>query len=132
MYIALSIATGLAQTPPAQCAPAGTFRVERDREDIFIVPGVVNCFSCNLDTQGDIAWQVENESGDLVAVTASDDVVVDGNFLIIAMPDNYVQPGTGGRQDIECVRLSDGIRYEIRLSSPSKSKMFRIKELHEN
>ena len=81
------------------------------------MPGVVNCFSCALDTGGSVSWQVEL-NGDLVPVSSSPDTVVDGNCLVIAMPDNYVQPGTAGRRDILC--SANGQSLEARLASPSK------------
>ena len=109
------IPAGSAQ--PAQCAR--TFRVEDDRDDLYIVPGVVNCFSCALDTMGGVSWQVERD-GDLVLATSSPDAAVDGNFLIIAMPENYVLPGTSGRRDIACTSVVNGQNLEPRLASPSK------------
>ena len=30
--------------------------IEQDRMDIYITSGVVNCFSCALDTMGDVNW----------------------------------------------------------------------------
>ena len=82
------------------------------------MPGVVNCFSCALDTAGgNVAWQVELHS-DLVPASLSPDVVINGNFLVIAMPDDYVQPGTSGRRDILCSANSQNL--EARLASPSK------------
>ena len=82
------------------------------------MPGVVNCFSCALDTTGgSISWQVELD-GDLVPVSSSPDAVVNDNLLIIAMPDDYVQPGTSGRRDIGC--SANGRSLEARLASPSK------------
>ena len=82
------------------------------------MPGVVNCFNCTLDTTGgSVSWQVEL-NGDLVPVSSSPDAVVNGNFLVIAMPDNYVQPGTSGRRDIHC--SADSQNLEARLASPSE------------
>ena len=103
-------------TPPPQCVQ--NFRIEQDRIDLYIMPGVVNCFSCALDTTGgSVSWQVELD-GDLVPVSTSPDTVVSDNFLVIAMPDDYVQPGTSGRREISC---SVNNQYlEARLVSPSK------------
>ena len=42
---------------------------------------------------GSVNWL----DGDLVPVSSSPDATTVGNFLVIAMPDNYVQPGTSGR-----------------------------------
>ena len=82
------------------------------------MPGVVNCFSCALDTTGgSVSWQVELD-GDPVPASSLPDIVVNGNFLVIAMPDNYVQPGTAGRRDIHC--SANGQSVEARLASPSK------------
>ena len=109
-------------TPPAQCVQ--NFRIEQDRIDLYIIPGVVNCFSCALDTTGSsVSWQVELD-GDLVPVSTSSDTVVSGNFLVIAMPDDYVQPGTSGRREISC---SVNDQYlEARLVSPSKQELMII------
>ena len=107
---------------PAQCAQ--TFQIEQDRIDIFIVPGVVNCFSCALDTMGNVAWQVELDSNLVPATLPSVlalGIEVVGNFLVIAMPESYVLPGTAGRQDIACFSAISSQLLEARLASPSKS-----------
>ena len=112
------VCIGSSQTPPAQCM--WTFRIEQDRIDIYITPGIVNCFSCALDSFGGVNWQVEI-NGDLVPPSLSEGAAAtEGNFLIIAMPDNYVQPGTGGRRDIVCASAVNGENLEARLASPSK------------
>ena len=91
--------------------------------DIYITPGVVNCISCALDTMGSVTWQVDLD-GDLVVVMLSPDTIANGNFLVIAMPDNYVQPGTSGRRNIICSLASnEALTYEARLASPSKSRL---------
>ena len=84
------------------------------------MPGVVNCFSCALDTVGNVNWQVELD-GDLVPVSSSPDAVTDDNFLVIAMPDNYVQPRNSGRRDIVCNSAVNGQNLEARLASPGRS-----------
>ena len=89
-----------------------------NEDNIYIVPGVVNCFMCDLP--GTIAWQVE-ENRDLVPPSQSPNAEAVGNFLVIASPDNYVRPGTAGRRDIVCTSLTDGRDYEVRLASPSKN-----------
>ena len=109
--------SGSGSGQPPQCVE--TFRIEQDRIDLFIVPGVVNCFSCALDTGGDVAWQVELD-GVLVPVSLSPDALADGNCLIIEMPDNYVLPGLSGRRNITCTSLVDGRTFEARLASLGK------------
>ena len=105
-----------------QCAQI--FRIKRDQTNIYIVPGVVNCFSCALDTMGNVTWQV-GLGGDLVpalsplALAFSIEIV--DNFLVIAMPESYVRPGTAGRQDIVCISLLGSQSLEARLASPSKN-----------
>ena len=86
------------------------------------MPGVINCFSCALDTNSSqIAWQVDLD-GELVTVSSSPDAVTDGDFLVFTMPENYVLPGTSGRQNIVCSLVNDeNQRLEARLASPSKS-----------
>ena len=93
--------------------------------NIYIILEVVNCFSCALDTMGSVNWQVDLDD-DFVAVTLSPDAVAVGNFLVIAMPDRYVQPGTTGRQNniIVCsLANNEALRLEARLASPSKSRL---------
>ena len=91
--------------------------------ELYITPGVANCFSCALDTMGPINWQVDLD-GDLVVVTLSPDAVAVGNFLVIAMTDSYVQPGTSGRRNIVCsLANNEALRLEARLASPSKSRL---------
>ena len=106
--------SGSGSGPPLQCEQ--TFQIERDEADINIVPGVINCFSCALNTSGDIAWQVEL-NGNLVSVSLSPDAEVDGKFLIIEMPDDYVSPGPSGGRNITCTSLIDGQTFEARLAS---------------
>ena len=83
------------------------------------MPGVVNCFNCTLNTAGgSVSWQIELD-GDPVPVSLSPDAVVNhDNLLVIAMPDDYVQPGTAGRRDIHCSAINESL--EARLASPSK------------
>jgi hypothetical protein len=88
----------------------------QDETDINIVPGVVNCFSCALVTEGDVVWQVEL-NGILVPASSSPDAVADNNFLVIEMPDDYVLSGPSGRQNISCTSLVDGQTIEARLAS---------------
>ena len=87
------------------------------------MPGVINCFSCALDTNGSITWQV-TVNGDLLHLSLAPNAEADGNFLVIAMPEDYVLPGTSGRRDILCTSLVNGQNLEARLTSPSKSKWF--------
>ena len=61
------------------------------------MPGVVNCFSCALDNKSDVTWQVSLPNGELIPVSSSPDVIIDGNFLVFVMPEIYVLPGTSGR-----------------------------------
>lgn len=111
---------GLCQSPlpPSQCVQ--TFLIERDMMDISIMPGVVNCFSCALDTPGPVAWLVEMD-GELVQTSLSPDAVtvtkLNGSFLVIAMPDNYVLPGPSGRRIIACISEIDEQSFEARLIS---------------
>ena len=114
------IRLGLTQRP-AQCVH--NLRVMTIREDLYIMPGVVNCISCALDSMGDVAWQIEVDGDPVPATTptAAQFVTVMNNYLIIAMPEEYVLPGTSGRQDVVCTSLTTpGSSLEARLASPSK------------
>ena len=109
---------GLTQTPPAQCVH--NLRIETDRQDLYIMPGEVNCICCNI--VGDIAWQIDVD-GDLIPATtsaAAQFVSTMNNYLIIAMPEDYVLPGTLGRKDILCSAPVGSPSLEARLASPSK------------
>ena len=53
---------------PATAQCVHNLRIEIDRQDLYIMPGVVNCISCNI--MGDIAWQIEVD-GDLTTSTSS-------------------------------------------------------------
>ena len=68
---------------------------------------------------GSVSWQVELNR-DLIPPSLSPDAETDGNFLVIAMPDNYVQPGNSGRRDIACTSTVNGQNLEARLASPGK------------
>lgn len=83
------------------------------------MPGLVNCFGCALDTMGNVNWQVEM-NGDLVPASSSPDAALNGNFLVIATPENYVLPGSSGRRTVQCTSLVNGQTLEARLASPSK------------
>ena len=57
----------------------------------------------------------------LISISALPDdsiIVVNGSFLIIAMPEKYVQPGTSGRQCIVCISHANGQSLDARLASP--------------
>ena len=69
---------------------------------------------------GSVSWLVEID-GDLVPPSLSEDAAAtEGNFLIIAMPDVFVQPGTTGRRDIVCASAVTGQTLEARLASPGE------------
>ena len=95
------------------------------------MPGVVNCFSCALDSNGSVSWKVHNVTVDgdleLVPVSSSSDAVADGNFLVVAMPETYVQPGPSGRRNIVCISLVNGQILEARLASPGNLSVYTIK-----
>ena len=109
----------LGSDPSTQAHCLRTFRIEHNRMDVYIMPGVVNCFSCALDTMGNVSWQLQD--GEHVPASLSSDAVTDGNFLVIAMPDDYVLPGTSGRRTIVCTSLVNQQTLEARLGSPSKN-----------
>ena len=112
------ISLGLTQTPPAQCVL--NLQIENNREDLYIMPGVVNCISCNI--MGSILWQIEVDR-DLVPVTSSlaaQFASTMNNFLIFVTPEDYVEPGTSGRRHILCSAPAGTPSLEARLASPSK------------
>ena len=111
------ILLGLTQTP-TQCVH--NLRIETDRQDTYIMPGVVNCISCNI--MGSILWQIEVD-GDLISTTTPTAALFAStmnNYLIIVMPEGYVEPGTSGRRYILCSAPAGTPSLVARLASPSK------------
>jgi hypothetical protein len=119
-----SIPIDLSQRP-SQCQ--SDLQIVSDREDLYIVPGMVNCITCALDEQGPVTWQIEVD-GDLVVATsptAAQFATVEGNYLILMTPEDYVLLGSTGRRDIVC--SGPGFPFlEARLVSPSKNIIFVI------
>ena len=61
--------------------------------------------------------------GDLVPATspaAAQFSTTMNNYRIMAMPEDYVEPGVSGRQDILCSAPAGTPSLEARLASPSK------------
>ena len=99
-----------------------TLRIENDREDLYIMPGVTNCVSCAV--AGDVMWEIE-VNGIQISVSsmsASQIASTENNYLIIPSPESYVLPGQSGRQNIECFGVLSSL--EARLASPSKMDRF--------
>ena len=115
--------------PPSQCVQ--TFQIEQDLIDINIMPGVVTCFSCALDSAGpgDVTWLVEVD-GNLVPVSLSTGAVANGNFLIIEMPDDFFPPGLSGRRNISCTSLVNGQTFEARLVSTGEQVALTFRSSH--
>ena len=93
--------TGSAQ--PADCG--ATFRVLATTFQFVIVPGVRNCFSCDRDTVGSVLWQVTLPGSFIrtdVGPATAGFAEVDGNFLILPTPEDYVGPGFNGQRIIVC------------------------------
>lgn len=110
---------------PARCVQ--TFRIEdSSRPDFVVVPGVVNCFICVIYPvdNASLSWIIENgkaslplQSGMLASIAnGTTTVEVEGNTLILPMPELYVRPGIVGRKFIICSQ--HGQEYEARLVSP--------------
>lgn len=104
--------------PPEQCAQ--TFRITQNGTDIYIMPGVVNCFSCALMTNGNVSWVVTVAGDFMLVFEEFPNATTNGIFLIIA--ENYVQPGPSGRQTIVCIsRDNDGDYFVATLASPGNN-----------
>ena len=71
---------------------------------------------------GDVVWQIEVDGGlvPTTSSTAAQFASTMNNYLIIAMPEDYVLPGTSGRRDIFCSAPFGTPSLEARLASPSK------------
>ena len=106
---------------PARCATTTT--LSGSFTDIIVELGEVNCFTCSLV----ISWTANNDMGNPISVTSASPLVigvttvveVEGNYLVLPSPGDYVLPGSGGRKNIICSDNS-GNTYEARLSNPSK------------
>ena len=102
LYITITLLhAGSAQ--PADCG--ATFHVNASSFEFVIVPGVRNCFSCSLDTKGSVLWQVTLPSSFIptnVGPATAGFAEVDGNFLILPIPEDYVGPGFNGQRRIVC------------------------------
>ena len=91
--------------------------------DIIIELGEVNCFTCSQVS----SWTANNDMGNPISVTSASPLVfgvttvveVEGNYLVLPSPGDYVLPGNIGRRNIICSDNS-GSQYEARLSNPSK------------
>ena len=106
---------------PARCATTTT--LSGPFADIIIELGEVNCFTCSQV----ISWTANNDMGNPISVTSASPleiggvtvVEVEGNYLVLPSPGQYVPPGTSGRRNIICTdTMAD--TYEARLSNPSK------------
>lgn len=95
------------QAPPENCGRI--FLIDQNGLDLYITPGVLNCFSCLLET---VSWQIEmgiaNTSGS-------------GRFLLLDMPESYVRPGPSGRRNITCTSVPPGRQFQARLASPGRT-----------
>lgn len=121
------------QTPPAQCAE--NLRIVQDHADLYITPRAVNCFSCALDTLGDVSWQIATLDGRFWPPSPGDSgrfndtssgrsvrsLTEQGNFLVLEMPDDYILPGMFGRRTIQCTSDVNGQTLQARLASPGKN-----------
>ena len=119
IYIILYLCTGLAQVP-SQCVH--TLRIENNREDLYIMPGVTNCISCAV--LGDVVWHITVNGILTLVESASQIAYTENNYLIIPSPESYVLPGQSGRQNIECIGVLSSL--EARLASPSKMDQFIV------
>ena len=101
--------------------------VDAVHAEFIITPGVVNCFSCALEIESNIEWEVEDGArilrvipGAPLALAGGTTIEVEGNILILPMPELFVLPGNSGQMDIVC-RSDSGQRYNATLNSPSRS-----------
>ena len=118
IYI-IYLCTGLAQVP-SQCMY--TLRIDNDRADLYIMPGVTNCISCVV--AGNVVWQITVNGILIPASSALQIASVENNYLIIPSPESYVLPGQSGRRMIECIGASSSLGP--RLASPSKMDQFIV------
>ena len=106
---------------PARCARTTT--LSAPFTDIVIELGEVNCFTCSQV----LSWTATNDMGNPVSVTSASPLLIsgvtvveiEGNYLILPSPGQYVLPGNSGRRNIICSDII-GDTYEARLSNPSK------------
>ena len=89
---------------PVGCGVKFTITANNDPNFMFITPGIKNCISCSLQAMGQVTWQV-TLPGTLLTVDVGPTTPfaeVEGNFLILAEPEGYVQPGFEGAKQIVC------------------------------
>ena len=112
---------------PARCVRTTT--LSGGFINIIVELGEVNCFTCSQV----LSWTANNNEGNPISVTSASPLLiggvtvveVEGNYLVLPSPGDYVLPGNIGRRNIIC---SDNIgnQYEARLSNPSKCKVVHI------
>ena len=99
--------------------------MNQGRQDIIIVPGVTNCFSCVPNP----LWTVEIDSATVAVPTSPSTLAVGtttltvmNGYMVLPDPQLYVLAGNNGRRDLLCTD-SGGIEYEARLISPRELKI---------
>jgi hypothetical protein len=103
----LTVSSQAAEQPPENCGQI--IQIEQSGVDIPITPGVLNCFFCSFSVS---FWQME-----LAEPLTSER----GTYLLIDMPESYVQPGPTGRRTITCFGTVGEQRFQARLFSPGKT-----------
>lgn len=95
------------EQPPENCGRV--FPIGISGLDLLITPGVLNCFVCPFRF---VSWQIE-----MGEANTSES----GTYLLLDMPESYVQPGPSGRRNITCISISPpGMQFQARLVSPGK------------
>ena len=96
------------EQPPENCGQVLTIQ-QRFLDNVPIIPGVLNCFACPFTV---VAWQIERGE----PLTSEG-----GTYLLIDMPESYVQSGLAGRRNITCIGVNPDMQFQARLVSPGKA-----------
>ena len=99
------------EQPPENCGRV--LRIGISGLDLLITPGILNCFVCPFRFRV-FSWQIE-----MGEANTSES----GTYLLLDMPESYVQPGLSGRRNITCISDSapPDMPFQARLVSPGKS-----------
>ena len=99
---------GESEQPPENCGQVLAIQ-QRFIDNVPIIPGVLNCFACPFTV---VIWQIERGE----SLTSEG-----GTYLLIDMPESYVQPGLMGRRNITCIGINPDMQFQARLVSPGKA-----------
>ena len=96
------------EQPPENCGQVLPIQ-QRFLDNVPIIPGVLNCFTCPFTV---VTWRIERGE----SLTSEG-----GTYLLIDMPESYVHPGLTGRRNITCIGINPDMQFQARLVSSGKA-----------